>query len=74
MLQYEYHQENYRNSLLHGITLYVLQLKKSAQIETTLPDFPTKWSNILYQAKHKLVNSLLDESKIMFEKMENNFE
>ena len=29
--------------LLHGITSYGLQLKKSAQIETTTPDFPTKW-------------------------------
>ena len=41
MLQYKHHQENYRNSLLYGITPYGLQLKKSAQIETTSPDFPT---------------------------------
>ena len=74
MLQYEHHQENYRNSLLHGIVLYGLQLKKSAQIETTSPDFPAKWSNILYEAEHKLVNLLLHESKIMYEKMENKFE
>ena len=65
MLQYERHQVNYRNSLPHGVTTYGLQLKKGAQIETTLP---TKWSNILYEAERKLVNLLLDEGKIMYEK------
>ena len=64
MLQYKHYQENYRNSLLHGITSYGLQLKKSPQIEITPPDFPTKWSNIFYEAERKLVDLLLDESKI----------
>ena len=40
--RYEHNQENYRNSLLHGITPYGLHLKKSARIETTSRDFPTK--------------------------------
>ena len=56
MLQYEHHQENYRNSLLHGITPYGLQLKKRDQIKTASPDFPTKWPNILYEPEHKLLN------------------
>ena len=51
ILQYEHRQENYRNSLLHGILTYGLQLKKSAQIETTLPNFPAKRSSILYEAE-----------------------
>ena len=33
ILRNEHHQENYKNSLLNGITLYGLQLKKHAQIE-----------------------------------------
>ena len=74
ILQYEHRQENYRNSLLHGISTYGLQLKKSAQIETTLPNFPAKRSSILYEAERKLVNLLLDESKIMYQKMKNKFE
>ena len=48
MLGYEHHQENYQSSLQHGITPYGLQLKTHAQIETISEDFPTKWSNILY--------------------------
>ena len=74
MLQYEHHQENYRNSLPHCITPYGLQLKKSAQIETTLRDFQKKLSNILYETERELVNLLQDESKIMYKKMENKFE
>ena len=45
-LRYEHHQENYQSSLQHSITLFGLQLKKRAQIETISEDFPTKWSNI----------------------------
>ena len=50
-----------------------LQLKKIAQIET-ISDFPTKWSNIVYDAERKLVNLLLDETKVMHKKMENDFD
>ena len=74
MLRYEHHQENYQSSLQHGITPFGLQLKKLPQIETTSEDFPTKWSNILYNAERKLVNLLLDETKVMHEKMENDFD
>ena len=58
----------------HGITPYGLQWKKYAQIETILEDFPTKWSNILYNAERKLVNLLLDETKVMHKKLENEFD
>ena len=71
MLRYEHHQENYLSSLQHGITPYGLQLKKRAQIETISEDFPTKWSNILYNDERKLVNLLLGETKVMHKKLEN---
>ena len=74
MLRYEHHQENQQSSLQHGITPIGLQLKKLPQIETISEDFPTKWSNILYDAERKLVNLLLDETKVMHKKMENDFE
>ena len=45
--------------------MYVLQLKNSAQIETTSPDFQMKRPSILDDAERKLVNLFLDESKIM---------
>ena len=71
MLRYEHHQES---SLQHGITPFDLQLKKHPQIETISEDFPTKCSNILYDAGRKLVNLLLDETKVMHKKMENGFD
>ena len=54
VLQYEHHQKVYRNTLLYSITTYCL-LKKSAQTETTLTDFPTKCSHILYETERKLM-------------------
>ena len=51
-LQYERHQEKCRNGLIHGITPYGLQLKKSAQTETILQDFLLKLSNIFYEIEH----------------------
>ena len=74
MLRYEHHQENYQSSLQHGITPFGLQLKKLAKIETISEEFPTKWSNILYDAERKLVNLLLAETKVMHEKVENDFD
>ena len=74
VLRYEHHQENYQSSLQHGITPFSLQLKKLAQIETISENFPSKWSNILYDAKRKLVNLLLDETKVMHTKLENDFD
>ena len=50
-----------------------MKLKKHAEIETILEDFPTKWSNILYDAEQKLVNLLLDETKVIHKKMGNDF-
>ena len=74
MLRYEHHQENYQSSLQYSINPFGLQLKKLAQIETISEDFPTKWSNMLYDAEWKLVNLLLDETKVMHKKMENDFD
>ena len=74
VLRYEHHQENYQSSLQHGIIPFSLQLKKLAQIETISENFPSKWSNILYDAKRKLVNLLLDETKVMHTKLENDFD
>ena len=74
MLRYEHHQENYKSSLQHGITPFGLQLKKLAQMETISEDFSTKWSNTLYDAELKLVNLLLDETKVMHKKLENHFD
>ena len=68
VLRYEHRQENYQTSLQHSITPFSLQLKKIAQIETISENFPTKWSNILYDAERKSVNLLLDETKVMHTK------
>ena len=43
-------------------------------IEITSPDFQMKRSSILDEAERKLVNLLLDENKVMYEKMENKFD
>ena len=51
-LQYERHQEKYRNGLIHGITPCDLQLKKIAQIGTISQDFLLKLSNIFYETEH----------------------
>ena len=69
MLRYEHHRENYKNSLLNNITPYGLQLKKKAQIETVSEDFSVKWTNVLYDAKRKLVQLLLKESQLIYDKM-----
>ena len=70
MLQKEYHHENYKNSLLNNITPYRLQLKKKAQIETVSEDFSVKWTNVLYNVEQKLVQLLLKESQLMYDKMD----
>ena len=70
MLRYEHHQENYRNSLLNNITPYGLQLKKKAQIETISENFSEKWQNVLYDAERKLVQLLLTESELIYNKMD----
>ena len=51
-----------------------MQLKKLPQIETISENLRTKWSNILYDAEQKLVNLLLDETKVMYTKLENDFD
>ena len=43
-------------------------------IETTSPDFQMKRSSTLDEVERKLVNLLLDENKVMYEKMENKFD
>ena len=70
MLRYEHHHENYKNSLLNNITPYGLQLKKKAQIETVSEDFSVKWTNVLYEAARKLVQLLLKESQLMYDKID----
>ena len=65
ILSNEHDQENYKNSLLNDITPYGLQLKKHAQIETISEDFSVKWSNMLHDAERKLVNLLLEETKLV---------
>ena len=68
MLRYERHQQNYQTSLQHGINVVSF---KRAQFEIISEDFPTKWSNILYDAERKLVNLLLYETRVMHKKLEN---
>ena len=70
MLRYEHQHENYENSLLNNITPYGLQLKKKAQIEAISEDFSVKWTNVLYKAERKLVQLLLKESQLMYDKMD----
>ena len=55
-------------SLLNNIAPYGLQLKKKAQIETVSEDFSVKWTNVLYDAERKLVQLLLNESQLMYDK------
>ena len=67
------HQENYKNSLLKDITPYDLQLKKHAQIETISEDFPFQWLSVVRKAERKLVNLLLEETKLVHQELENKF-
>ena len=73
ILHNEHHQENYKNSLLNDITPYGLQLKKHAQIETISEDFSVKLLNVLHEAERKLVNLLLEETKLVHQELENKF-
>ena len=73
ILRNEHHQENYKNSLLNDTPPYGLQLKKHAQIETISENFPVKWLNILHEAERKLVNQLLEETKLIHQELENKF-
>ena len=70
MLRYEHHHENYKNSLLNNTTSYGLQLKKKGQIETVSKNFSVKWANVTYDAERDLVQFLLKESQLMYDKME----
>ena len=72
ILRNEHHQKNCKNSLLTDITPYGLQLKKHAQIQIISEDFPVKWLNILHEAERKLVNLLLEETKLVHQELENN--
>ena len=73
ILRSEHHQKNYKNSLLSDITTYGLQLKKHAPIETISEDFPAKWLNVLHEGERKLVNLLLEETKLVHQELENKF-
>ena len=55
---------------MNNITPYGLQLKKKAQIETVSEDFSVKWTNVLYKAEQKLLQLLLKESQLMYNKMD----
>ena len=59
--------------MLNNITPYGLQLKKHAQIETISEDFPSKWLNVLHQTEHKLVNLILEDTKLVHQESENKF-
>ena len=41
-----------------------------AQIETASEDFSVKWTNVLYVGEWKLVLLLLEESQLMYDKMD----
>ena len=70
VLRYKHHHENYKINLSNNITPYGLQLKKKAQIETASEDFSVKWTNVLYVGEWKLVLLLLEESQLMYDKMD----
>ena len=61
-LRYQHHNENYIQSILEGIILNGLQLKKKPAFEPVFSDFNDKWRTILYQAEKNLVQLLLSES------------
>ena len=73
ILRSEHHQKYYNNSLLNDITPYGLQLKKHAQSETISEDFPAKWLNVLHEGERKLVNLLLEETKLVHQELGNKF-
>ena len=69
ILRNECHQEKYKDSFLNDITPYGLQLKKHAQIETLSEDFPAR----VFQTERKLVNLLLEETKLVHQELEDKF-
>ena len=56
--------------------MYICQMwqYQKAQIETISEDFLKKWSNVLHDAKRKLVKLLLDETKLIQQQLENKFD
>ena len=55
---------------MNNVTPNGWQLKKKAQIETLLEDFSVKWTNVLYEAEQKLLQLLLKESQLMYDRMD----
>ena len=55
MFWYESHRMNCKNSLLHSITLYDLQLKKHTQTDTIPEDCFLNWTKFLQDSEKKLV-------------------
>ena len=70
MLRYKHHHENYKNSLLNNITPPGLQLYKKAPKKTVSEDFSVKWTNVLCNAERNLVQLLLKESQLIYDKMD----
>ena len=59
--------------MLNDITPYGFQLEKHAQIETISEDFRVTWLNVLHEADCKLVNLLLEVTKLVHHELENKF-
>ena len=54
---------------MNNITIWIA-VKRTAQIEAVSEDFSFKWKNVLYKVERKLVQLLLKESQLMYDKME----
>ena len=62
-LRYQHHWENYQTNLLEGLIPSGLQIKKHPDINAISYMFEGQWNFVLYDAKKKLVQFLLNESQ-----------
>ena len=60
----EHHQKNYKNSLLNHITHMAYNAINMLRLKI-LEDFPAKWLNVRHETERKLVNLLLEETKLV---------
>ena len=68
-IRYKHYQENFRQSLANGITLFGLLIKRVPGIASVTEDFHIKWNEILKGTERNLIELLLVESKKVITKI-----
>ena len=72
LLRYEHHVENYKLALDQQIIPFGLRIKKAPSIQPISVDINKQWNTILYDSEKRLVRLLLEETKKLSKRYEQN--